>query len=224
MLDSILGQAAGEVLLTEILTCTLASLALGAVIAAIYRFRNPCNRSFLVTLALLPVLVQSVILVVNGNLGAGVAVMGAFSLVRFRSVPGSAREIAAIFFAMAAGLATGMGYLTYALLFTAVVSAALLLYSLFLGPGAKAEKSLRITLPEDIDYTHLFDDLFSEYASRFRLDRVKTTNLGSLFELEYSIVVKDPSKEKRLLDEIRKRNGNLNIVLSQKILEREDTL
>lgn len=225
MLDSILASTTGSITPLEILWCTLASLIMGVVIALTYMYKNRYSRSFVVTLALLPVLVQSVILVVNGNLGAGVAVMGAFSLVRFRSVPGSAREITSIFFAMAIGLATGMGYIAYAALFAVIVSAAMLLYvGTRFGGGTEDAKNLRITLPEDADYTTLFDDVFAQYAKRAELEKVRTTNLGSLFELQYTVTLKDDRQEKAFLDEIRKRNGNLTIVCARKGIEREESL
>lgn len=223
MLDSILARA-GSITPAEIAICTIASLVMGIVIALVYMFKNTYNRSFVVTLALLPVLVQSVILVVNGNLGTGVAVMGAFSLVRFRSVPGSAREIASIFFAMAVGLATGMGYVAYAALFAAVVSGVMLLYVAIGLGGGDGAKMLRVTIPEDLDYTGLFDDLFARYTKNARLERVRTTNLGSLFELQYTVTLKSEKAEKAFLDDIRKRNGNLGIVCTRRDLQRDETL
>jgi len=153
-----------------------------------------------------------VIMVVNGNLGAGVVVMGAFSLVRFRSAPGSAKEIVSIFFAMAVGLAAGMGYVAYAALFTVVMSAVmLLLATIRFGERDSAVKSLKIVIPEDTDYSHLFDDLFITYAWSATLERVRTTNLGGLYELQYTVKLKDQDKEKEMLDQIRQRNGNLNL-------------
>ena len=223
MLDSILATD-GSVTLPQILGCTLASLVLGVAIALTYMFKNTYNRNFVLTLALLPVLVQSVILVVNGNLGTGVAVMGAFSLVRFRSVPGNAREIASIFFAMAVGLSTGMGYIAYAALFAALVSAVMLLYVALNFGGASHAKALRVTIPENVDYTGLFDDLFAQYTSQAELERVKTTNLGSLFELHYNVTLKDEAQEKAFIDELRKRNGNLGIICTRKDLQRDESL
>jgi uncharacterized membrane protein YhiD involved in acid resistance len=211
LLDSILA-AAGNITFAEIAFCTLASLVLGIVIAGVYMYRNNYTKNFVVTLALLPVLIQSVIMVVNGNLGAGVAVMGAFSLVRFRSAPGSAKEIVSIFFAMAVGLACGMGYVAYAALFTVLVGAVMILLSATrFGERDSAVKTLKILIPEDTDYTHLLDDLFIRYTHSATLERVRTTNLGSLYELQYTVKLKEPDKEKELLDGIRQRNGNLNL-------------
>lgn len=211
MLDSILSEAGWT--LGSVLSCTAVSLLLGLVIAAVYAFRSTYSKSFITMLVLLPSIVQAVIMLVNGNLGVGVAVMGAFSLVRFRSVPGSAREIGNIFLAMAAGLATGMGYLGYAVLFTLIIAAASLLLTL-IHPGGNrpAERRLRITIPESLDYNGIFDDIFAEYTLNNSLETVRLTNLGSLYELEYRIRIKDPMREKEMLDKIRIRNGNLNIV------------
>ena len=146
------------------LACTAASLVLGIVIAVIYMYRNTYTKGFVVTLALMPAIVQMVIMLVNGNLGTGVAVMGAFSLVRFRSVPGTAREISSIFLAMAVGLATGMGYLAIAVLFVAVLGIASIVFTVSpFGAGNVLERSLRITIPESLDYTEVFDDIFNKY-------------------------------------------------------------
>lgn len=195
-----------------IILCTLSSLILGAAAAAIYCYKNTYTKSFVVTLALLPAMVQIVIMLVNGNLGAGVAVMGAFSLVRFRSVPGSAREIGSLFFAMALGLATGMGYLGYALLFLLLIGIAnILLYSTSFAAPKLMDRELKITIPESLDYEGVFDDLFDKYTTRHELIHVKTSNMGSLYELCYLVRLKDTGINKNFLDEIRCRNGNLNI-------------
>ena len=195
-----------------IILCTLSSLILGAAAAAIYCYKNTYTKSFVVTLALLPAMVQIVIMLVNGNLGAGVAVMGAFSLVRFRSVPGSAREIGSLFFAMALGLATGMGYLGYAVLFLLMIGIAnILLYSTSFAAPKLIDRELKITIPESLDYEGVFDDLFDKYTTRHELLHVKTSNMGSLYELCYLVRLKDTGINKSFLDEIRCRNGNLNI-------------
>jgi len=211
MLDSILTTTDWTV--GSVLLCTVVSLALGLVIAGVYMFRNSYNKNFVAMLVLLPAIVQAVILIVNGNLGVGVAVMGAFSLVRFRSVPGSAREIGNIFFTMAVGLATGMGYLGFAVILTGIIGAAsLILSAVKFDSNRPEDKRLKVTIPEDLDYTGIFDDLFAKYTCGASLESVRTTNLGSLYELQYQIKLKDPLKEKEFLDQIRCRNGNLNIV------------
>ena len=205
------------------LVCTLASLLLGLGTAFIYMRRSTYSKSFVVTLALLPAMVQLVIMLVNGNIGAGVAVAGAFSLVRFRSVPGSAKEIGCIFFAMAIGLAPGMGYRFFALLFFLVIGAALLLLNTTrFGENRRGDSILRIVIPESLDYEGLFDDLFETYTNSAELIRVKTTNMGSLYELTYQIRLKTPVARKAFLDELRCRNGNLTISCGRILSDREE--
>lgn len=170
------------------------------------------------TLALLPAVVCVVIMLVNGNVGTGVAVAGAFSLVRFRSVPGTAKEICALFLAMGAGLIAGMGYLGFALLFTVILCAMFMLYNR-MDFGARKNgaiyKTFSITIPEDLDYTGVFDDIFKTCTTSHDLVCVKTTNMGSMFRLTYDVTLKDEKKEKEMIDEIRCRNGNLEISVSR---------
>ncbi|MBS6177916.1 DUF4956 domain-containing protein [Emergencia timonensis] len=193
--------------------CTLASIVLGVFCAIIYMYRNRYNKSFVVTLALMPLIVQLVIMLVNGNLGAGVAVMGAFSLVRFRSIPGTAKDIGSIFCAMAVGLATGMGYLAAALVFLVCFSIVNVILNMSkFGERNQGEKQLKITIPENLDYMGIFDDLFEKYTKGYQLTQVRTTNMGSLFELTYTINLKSEQEEKQFIDDIRCRNGNLKIV------------
>lgn len=179
--------------------------------AAAYTYKSKYNAGFVRTLAILPAVVCIVIMMVNGNVGTGVAVAGAFSLVRFRSVPGSAKEIGAIFIAMGAGLVSGMGYLGYAVLYTVILSLVMALYVQIRAweKNAGSEKTMVITIPEDLDYTEVFDDLLEAYTSRYELTEVKTTNMGSLFKLTYQLSLKDTSKEKEMIDHLRCRNGNL---------------
>ena len=206
----------GTLTISGFLYCTLASLVLGLGIAGLYMVKNTYSKGFVVTLALLPAIVQVVIMMVNGNIGTGVAVAGAFSLVRFRSVPGNARDIVSIFFAMAVGLATGMGYLFYALLFLVIfgVVNVALLCSRF-GDGMANVRTLKITVPENLDYEGLFDDLLQQYATSYTLEKVRTTNMGSLFELSYTVRLKGDMPPKAFLDALRCRNGNLNIAVSR---------
>ena len=201
----------------DFLLCLGVSLLLGLIMAAAYTFRNEHSKSFLMTLALLPAVVCVVIMMVNGNIGAGVAVAGAFSLVRVRSAPGSAKEIVTIFLSMGAGLITGMGYLGFATLFTVIMCAVFLLYTA-LASNAKSEavnKTLKITIPEDLDYTGVFNDIFDEYTKKAELIKVKTTNMGSMFRLTYNVTLRDAAKEKQMIDRIRERNGNLEIMVSK---------
>jgi uncharacterized membrane protein YhiD involved in acid resistance len=189
-----------------------ASIALGVALALLYMYKNKYTQSFVVTLAMLPVVVQLVITLVNGNLGAGVAVAGTFSLVRFRSAPGTAKEIIMIFLAMAIGLATGMGYALLAIIFFVISALFLLVLTLSnFGAGKENERELKITIAESLDYEGLFDDLLDKYTSSYELDKVKTSNMGTLYELQYRVVLKDNGVPKEFLDELRCRNGNLNI-------------
>ena len=203
---------------TDFMLCLGLSLVLGLIMAVSYMYRTRYTKSFVVTLALLPAVVCVVIMLVNGNVGTGVAVAGAFSLVRFRSVPGTAKEICALFLAMGAGLISGMGYLGFAVLFTIIMCGMFLLYdSLDLGAGKKKDlyKTLNVTIPEDLDYTGVFDDIFTEYTIEHNLSRVKTTNMGSMFRLTYDITLKDAAGEKEMIDRLRCRNGNLEITVSR---------
>lgn len=193
--------------------CTAVSLISGFLLSLSHMYKNTSSKSFAVTIAMLPVIVQIIIMLVNGNLGTGVAVAGAFSLVRFRSAPGSAREILSIFTAMAAGLATGVGYIGIAVIFVLIMCAANILYtSTRFGEQSRAERELKITVPEDFNYTDIFEDLFEKYTVSHKLKRVKTTNMGSLYQLTYTLRLKNPSEEKELIDSMRCRNGNLDIV------------
>lgn len=204
---------------SKFLLCIGVTLILGLILAGVYTYRNRYSGSFLVTLALLPAIVCVVIMMVNGNVGAGVAVAGAFSLVRFRSVPGTAKEIGAIFLAMCAGLIAGMGYLGYSVLFTVVLCGVMMLYSrLDFGSRKNGEryKVLHITVPEDLDYTGVFDEVLGEYTVSHELVQVKTTNMGSLFKLTYDLVLKGTELEKELIDKLRCRNGNLEISISRR--------
>ena len=213
MLDSIITS---EITPVIFLLCSAASVLLGVAAAFVMTRNSRSSQSFCIMVALLPLAVQVVIMLVNGNLGAGVAVAGAFSLVRFRSVPGSAREISAIFLAMTLGLATGMGYLGLAVLFFAIFAAAfLLLGALHFGKGDETERILKITIPENLDYEGLFTDVFRRYLRSCALEQVKTTNMGTLYELQYRVVFRQPQISKDFLDELRCRNGNLNIVCAR---------
>ena len=194
------------------------ALVLGALHALLYGFNNRSSKSFAVTLATLPAIVSVVILMVSGSIGAGVAVAGTFSLVRFRSAPGSAKEIAAVFTSMALGLACGMGYPGFALLFGLILALADTLYahsSFGEIRGGSLHKTLLITVPESLEYNGVFDDIFTEYTREARLVRVKTTNLGSLNRLSYELTLKRPGCEKAMIDELRCRNGNLEISLGE---------
>lgn len=202
----------------DFILCIGVSLIIGLIIALSYMFKTRYTKSFVTTLALLPAVVCVVIMMVNGNVGAGVAVAGAFSLVRFRSVPGTAKEIGTLFLAMGAGLIAGMGYLGFAVLFTLILCVAFLLFqALDFGQKKRSAlyKTLSITIPEDLNYTEVFEDILSEYTRSNELVNVKTTNMGSMFRLTYDVILKDASREKEMIDNLRCRNGNLEINVSK---------
>lgn len=202
----------------QFVLCVAVSLLIGLFLTFVYTYKSRYTQSFVITLALLPAVVCVVIMMVNGNVGAGVAVAGAFSLVRFRSVPGTAKEIGTIFLGMGAGMIAGMGYLGYAVLFTLILGMVMLLLNM-VGFGLKKstdmDKVLRITIPEDLDYYSIFDDLFEKYTIKAEVESVKTTNMGSMFKLSYHIILKDVSKEKEFVDALRERNGNLEISIGK---------
>lgn len=215
MFSSVFGTAdslVSSVSASSFLLCSVVSIVLGLVIAGVYMFRHRYSKNFVVTLALLPLIVQMVITLVNGNLGAGIAVMGVFNLVRFRSIPGSAKDIGSVFLAMAIGLATGMGFIVLAVLFTIIVAIVNVGYMLSpFGKQKEPEKTLKITIPDDLEYDGVFDDVLKRYTDEHELTMVQTTNMGSLFLLEYAVRMKQPGTEKRMIDELRCRNGNLKI-------------
>ena len=224
-LTSIFGSAeslVAGVSTVDFLLCCTASIVLGAAVAAIYMFRHTYSKNFVVTLALLPLIVQMVITLVNGNLGAGIAVMGVFNLVRFRSIPGSAKDIGNVFLAMAIGLATGMGFIALAVLFTVIVGIVNVVYVLTpFGKQKAPEKMLKITIPEDLEYDGVFDGVLARYTDEHELVEVQTTNMGSLFLLEYAVRMKEPGAEKRMIDEVRCLNGNLKVVLGRAAASKE---
>ena len=218
MFTSYLVNAVGELTTGGALISLVASMICGLVIAALYMVRSDYSKNFVIALVILPALVQVVITVVNGNLGASVAVMGAFSLVRFRSAPGSAKDITAIFFAMAVGLANGMGYILYSATIVGIVGVIYLFLTLSgFGEHGVREKHLKVLIPESLDYTTVFDDIFEKYVKRSELTKVKTTDLGSIFELNYQITLKDAKQEKEFLDALRTKNGNLTIICSRAV-------
>lgn len=195
------------------LLCTATSIFLGILSAFLCKYKNHTTQSFFMTIAILPVIIQLIIMLVNGNIGAGVAVAGTFSLIRFRSAPGTAREITAIFLTTALGLATGMGYLVLAMIFFLIVAVfQIILYTCNFGAENDCSRDLRITIPEDLDYEGIFDDIFDKYTKKVDFESVKTTNLGTLYEIRYTITLKQDFVPKKFLDELRIRNGNLNIV------------
>ncbi len=208
--------AAMAVTLSDFFICVITSIVLGLLTSKMYSYKTKCTKGFVLSLAVLPLAISIVIMMVNGNIGAGVAVAGAFSLVRFRSVPGTAKEISAIFTAMCTGLTVGMGYIGFAILFAVIASlfAMVLSISSFGEPQGNT-RTLGITIPENLNYTDVFDDIMGKYTTKYNLTSAKTTSMGSLFKLIYEVELKDISVEKPFVDELRCRNGNLEIIISK---------
>jgi len=224
MLDSISRSVIGDTLTLEsLLFCTAAALIFGFGVALLYMFRNKHSRTLAVTLVLLPSIVQIIIMLANRNIGVGIAVAGAFSLIRFRSVPGNARDISSLFFAMSLGFVAGMGYLFFGLIFLVVIgSVFFILTYVHFGRENLETRILRITIPEDLDYDGLFDDIFEKYTQGADLQKVRTTNMGSLFELTYSVTINEKVISKEFIDELRCRNGNLKILFSRSQTDKEE--
>lgn len=200
---------------TEIIYCSLVALGLGCVISLIFHFLGESSKNYKVSLAVLPLLVCSIIMMVNGNLGTSVAVLGSFSLIRFRSQPGNSKEISGVFFAMTVGVAAAMGCFAFAALLTLVVGIILIITGS--SRFSSSEKMLKIVIPENLDYTDIFDEIFDEFTKKSELINVKTTNMGSMFELKYRIILKADTNEKNMIDKIRCKNGNLTVMCSQEI-------
>lgn len=217
MLNSVLD---GSVM--SIIWCLLSALVLGFVISFTYSLTSKYSKNFLITISLLPLIVCSVIIMVNGNLGTSVAVLGAFSLIRFRSMPGNSKEILIVFLSMSIGLSLGMGQLVFACILTAFFLIGIVLYTkVSLFERNSKEKILKIIIPENLDYEKVFDDIFTKYTSKFSLEMVKTTNMGSLFDLSYNIILKKDVSEQEFIDELRIRNDNLKIILTHPLVEGE---
>lgn len=215
LFESIFSESRGIV---NVIIMVAVAIVVGFAFAWMSFYKTKSSKSFFITAAVLPLIVAIVIMLVNGNLGIGVAVAGAFSLVRFRSATGTAKEICIIFVAMALGLALGMGYIAYAVIFCIISGGILMLFGRFNFWEHKVnvcDKVVKITIPEDLDYTNAFDDVFSNYLNKYELIRVKSTNMGSMFKLTYKVELKDAKNEKKFIDTLRCRNGNLEIVVDR---------
>lgn len=222
MFNSILESNSGTLSISTALICMGAAIIFGIIIALVHMYSTKCSKNFAITIAILPLLVQVVIMMVNGNLGTSIAILGSFSLIRFRSMQGNSRELVSIFFAMAIGLAVGMGHIMYAFVFTLITSLALIiLQKSSFGMKKNNEKSLKVTIAENLDYTNIFDDIFDKYTNNIELNKIKTTNMVSMFELSYNISLKNNINEKDFIDEIRTRNGNLTVNLGRVSTENE---
>lgn len=219
MLTNILSSGTSSL---SLIILSLMAIVLGFVVALVHKKTSKYNKNFLTTLTLLPLLVMAVILIVNDSLGMSVAVAGTFGLIRFRSVPGTSKEILSVFFAMAIGLALGAGYILLAPAITVLASIVLLvLNGVKIFEKNSSEKYLKIVMPENLDYTNVFDDVMKKYTESYSLVQVKTTNLGSMFELKYNVVIKNGVNEKKFIDDLRTKNGNLKIGLSSEVVEME---
>lgn len=215
MFNSIFDASSAALDIKSILICAAVALALGLVIAFTHLKTSKTTKNFLITLTILPMLVMVVMLMVNGSLGTSIAILGAFSLIRFRTIPGNSKEITSVFFAMAIGLALGMGHILFAAVFTAII----VVVEVLLGKTGifnltAQPQTLEVTVPEDLDYTHVFDDIFKKYTTSAELVRSKTTNMGSLYQLTYDVCLKKTANEKQFLDAIRVKNSNLKVLLS----------
>lgn len=208
--------------MSQFLICTIASIVLGLIIAYIHSYKNRSTSGFLLTVGLIPVIVQVIIMLVNGNLGAGVAVAGAFSLVRFRSAPGTAREIVSLFLAMTVGLATGMGYVIIAVIMVIIVGIMTAILPLLFNGNSRG-RQLQITVPESLDYEGAFEDIMRKYTDKHEMLYVKTVQMGTAYKLIYEVLMKNEVSAKNFLDEIRIRNGNLEVSIGREIDRKEET-
>ncbi len=222
MFNSIFDASTTGLEITTALISAAVALGLGLVLAITHMKTSQTTKSFLITLAVLPLLVMAVMIMINGNLGTSIAILGAFSLIRFRSLQGRAKDLLAVFFAMMIGLACGMGHVLFGTVITAIAVVAIVLFSYtkFLEPD-RHERVLKVTIPEDLDYEEVFADVFKKYTSRYHLVRMKTMNMGSLYKLTYDVKLKHGVKEKEFLDEIRVKNMNLKVLLSEPCCEEE---
>ncbi len=222
MFNTIFDSTAAGLDITTALICAFTALVLGVILAVTHMKTSQTSKGFLVTLATLPLLVMAVMIMINGNLGTSIAILGAFSLIRFRSIQGQAKELLSIFFAMMIGLACGMGHILFGVVITIIAVVAILIFSFthFLEPNRK-NRVLKIVIPEDLDYEEVFDEIFKKYTTKAELVRMKTMNMGSLYKLTYDVTMRNGVKEKAFLDEIRVKNCNLKVLLSHPCLEEE---
>ena len=213
MLSSVIGTS---ISLASFLICIVAALVFGILAALVFSVNSKYTSSWKISIALLPAVVTVVIMMVNGNIGAGLAVAGTFALVRFRSMPGSAKEVTGLFFAVSLGLICGMGYNGIAAIFFVIMSATVLVLSkLHFGEADSAIRTLKISCPENIDYETVFNDIFKAYLKKCEMMKVRTTNMGTLYEITYEVILKDDANSRAFIDEIRTRNGNLNIIFGK---------
>ncbi|MBQ1533413.1 MAG: DUF4956 domain-containing protein [Erysipelotrichaceae bacterium] len=213
----------GSLTLGQFMLAIVASMFMGLILSAVFMYKNTYTKSFVSALVLIPAVETVVIMLVNDNIGVGLSVAGSFALIRFRSVKGTAKELAAVFIAMTIGIICGTGYVALAGVFTLLLAAVMLALNLT-GFGNVSEKNryLKITIPESLNYDEVFDKILDKYCSSHELESVKTLTLGSLFRVEYSIRMKDVSRTKVMIDELRTRNGNLEIMCGKPATNREE--
>ena len=216
MLESIFYNEVATISLGNCLISLGVAIILGIIVSLVHKITTKTTPNFLLTVAVLPVLVEGVIMLINGNLGTSLAVAGAFSLIRFRSMPGNSKEIITVFWSMAIGLACGMGYVIYAAMMTIIVAILIIIANkIFSKLEDKSRRKLKVVIPENLDYSEVFDDIFNKYTDKVELQKVKTTNMGSTFELTYMVTIKSHINEKSFLDEIRVRNANMLVMLER---------
>lgn len=216
MLESIFSNSEATISLQNCIICIVVAIVLGGIISFTHKKTSKTTPNFLITLAIIPVLVQVVILLVNGNLGTSLAVAGAFSLIRFRSMPGNSKEIISVFWAMTVGLALGMGYVVFSVIVTVIVAIlVVILNKIVYNNENTSERKLKVVIPENMDYEEVFNDIFEKYTEKSELRKAKTTNMGSVYELVYEVQLKKDKKEKEFIDEIRCRNGNMLVSLER---------
>ena len=217
MLESIFSSSTATIDFGSCIACIAVAIILGVVISIVHKITSKKTSSnFLMALVALPALVQVVILLVNGNLGTSLAVAGAFSLIRFRSMQGNAKEMISVLWAMAVGLALGMGYIVYSVIFTVIIAVLMIVITKITNRKENVtDRKLKIIVPESLDYETVFDDLFDEFTKSRELEKVKTTNMGSMYELIYNVNMKEEKSPKAFMDEIRTRNGNMLVALER---------
>lgn len=222
MFNTIFDSTATGLDVKTVLISAAVALVLGIMVALTHMYTSKTTKSFTITLATLPLLVMAVMIMINGNLGTSIAILGAFSLIRFRSIQGDAKELLSIFFVMMIGLALGMGHVLFAIVISVIAIVAIIILSLtnFLEPNTY-NRTLKIVVPEDLDYEGAFDEIFKKYTKHAKLVRTKTMNMGSLYKLSYDVTLKHDIKEKDFLDEIRVKNCNLKVMLNRPESEKE---
>lgn len=222
MFNTIFDSTATGLDVKTVLISAAVALVLGIIVALTHMYTSKTTKSFTITLATLPLLVMAVMIMINGNLGTSIAILGAFSLIRFRSIQGDAKELLSIFFVMMIGLALGMGHVLFAIVISVIAIVAIIILSLtnFLEPNTY-NRTLKIVVPEDLDYEGAFDEIFKKYTKHAKLVRTKTMNMGSLYKLSYDVTLKHDIKEKDFLDEIRVKNCNLKVMLNRPESEKE---